>query len=263
MYNNPNYELGMYEAIPAETLKDIAEEPELTNRINMALLESSSHAINFYKWTATPSGFVVEGSKNFGLEAGNIAGIRVSFQEIKPLVDAVKNGDTEEVVRQQKHLAASIVHELTHLERDDGLGSQVQSEIASHISQFIFDTHTNEVFNKQLAYSLKRIEENRNEGEKQKPLSLYDKAQFAALLIIADKLAEHSDLIKSAIETDRDPHKIPTLGRLGTLIDDLEEKYLVEDVLPTIMKLDNAALLHMVQDIERRYNIQQDVTKME
>ena len=229
----------------------------------MALIESSKQATNFYKWNATPRGFVVEGSKNFGLEAGNIAGIRVSYEEIKPLVDAIKSGDTEEVVRQQKHLAASIVHELTHLERDDGLVSQVQTEIASHISQFIFDPRNNEVFNKQLAYSLKRIEENRSEEKKQKPLNLYDKAQFAALLIVADKLAEHSEIFKSALEADSDPHKIATLRSLGTLIGEPEQKYLVEDVLPTIMKLDNAELLQIVRDIESRYDIQQDVTKME
>lgn len=263
IYNNPDQELPVYEVIPTESWTDVANQPALIDRINVALIESSNQATNFYEWNTRPRGFVIEGSKNFGLEVGNIAGIRVSYEEIKPLIDVIKSGDTEGATREQKHLAASIVHELTHLERNVGFVSQVVTEIASHISQFIFDPHNNEVFNRQLAYSLRRIEGNRREGKKQKPLNLYDRARFAALLIVAGMLSEHSEIVKSALKKDTDPHKLTTLRSLGTLIGEPEQKYCVEEVLPTIMRLDNAELLQIIRDIESRYDIRQDVIEIE
>lgn len=93
-----------------------------------------------------PRGFLIEESKRFGMEVGNIHGIRVNFQIIKPLFEVIQKGDIKEIEKQKKYIASPIVHELTHQERDDGLRSTVKTEIASYITQFCFDPKENEIF---------------------------------------------------------------------------------------------------------------------
>jgi hypothetical protein len=260
--NNPDNILPLHEIIPAEDWNELISQPELINRVNNILMESFSQALNFYKWADAPKGFVIEQSKKFGLEAGNFAGIRISFPYIKPLFNAIKNNDQEKIKIDKKHITASIIHELTHCERDDGIISQVPAEIASHIAQFIFDPHDNEIFNEQIARSLEQIEKRLNSQENSNWLNLYDKDIYGALLIIAEKLAEQNQTIKSAIEADGDPYKISTLKILGTLIGESDQEYLKETILPAAMKLTGAELLQIIKDIESKNGAQQDAMEM-
>lgn len=262
IYNKSEELLYTYETIPQEAWKDLTKQPEIIEEVNKLLIETYNSAIHFYNWRYKPKGFVIEGSKHFGMEAGDIGGIRISYRELMPLIEAIKAKNKKEIDRQQKHLAASIVHELTHLERDDGLISQIKTEIASHIVQFIFNPKNNEIFNQQLEYSLNRIAENKTTKEQQNPLSLYEKAQYIALLIIADELAQYNKVFWKILENDEDPYKLNALKKLQELIDLEAEKYLKSQVLPRIMQMDSNKLMERFREIENKFGIQKSIIEI-
>ncbi len=203
-----------YRAIDMQEWKNLSQKQEVIEGVNNILIESYNSVLDFYNWNYQPKGFVIEGSEGFGMGAGKGAGIRIIYRKITPLIKAVEVGDIEEVKRQQKHIAASIVHELTHLEKDETM-SRVMTEIASHVIQFIFNPKDNEIFNDQLEFSLIRIAENRKpDGQKpkeQKPLNLYDKAQYIALLITTYELSNHSKVYHDILLNDQDPNKLEAL----------------------------------------------------
>lgn len=264
IYNNPERMIPIHEAIPQREWKDLSSKSEVIERVNSLLIESYNRVMDFYNWEYKPKGFVIEGSESFGMEAGTIAGVRVSYQEIAPLIKAIETGDEAGAEKQRKHIAASIVHELTHQERDDGLISQVKTEIASHVAQFVFDPKNNKIFNRQLEYSLSRVAENRNpkKEEKLKPLGLYDKAQYIALLIVANELADHSEAFYNVLQNDKDPHKLEALEKLQDSINAEDAQCLKTDVLPRIMRTDNDKLMEKLEEIEDRFGIQRSVVEI-
>jgi len=260
IHNNPKEVLPVYKAIDEQEWKELAQNPQLIEHINKVLIENYNSAMDFYYWQHTPRGFVIEGSKSFGMEAGNIAGIRISYQEIKPLIKAIEEKDQEEIKRQKKNIAASIVHELTHLERDDGLVTQVKTEVASHIAQFIFNPRDNEIFNQELKSSLNRIAENRDKEEKS--LHLYDKAQYIALLIVAYELSQYNQEYRDILLKDKDPHKLEALKKLQENIREEDEKYLRSEVLERIMQTSNDELMNRLKQIEKELDIQTSVVEL-
>ncbi len=266
IYNNPEKLIPVYKAISQQEWKDLTDKPEVIEKVGKLLIESYNSAINFYNWRDKPKGFVIEGSKNFGMQAGNIAGVRISYQEITPLIKAIETKDQEETEIQKKYIAASIVHELTHQEREDGLVSFVKTEIASHIVQFIFNPRDNEIFNKQIEYSLNRIAERRNseEAKEQKPIHLlYDKARYIALLIIANELTQHNEEYHDILQNDKDSHKLMALRKLQENISPENEKYLKSDVLQKIIQTNNDELVTNLIEIEELLGIQRSIIEIE
>ena len=265
IYNNPERMIPIHEAIPQREWKDLSSKPEVIERVNSLLIESYNRVMGFYNWEHKPKGFVIEGSESFGMEAGTDAGVRVNYQEIvAPLIKAIETGDEPSLEKQREYIAASIVHELTHQERDDGLLSQVKTEIASHVAQFIFDPKNNEIFNRQLEYSLSRVAENGNpkKEEKLKPLDLYSKAQYIALLIIANELADHSEAFYNILQNDKDPHKLEALKKMRDSINAEDERYLKTNILPRIMRTDNDKLMGELKEIEGRFGTQRSVVEV-
>jgi hypothetical protein len=260
VYRNPQ-EI-YYNPIPAGVWQDLVCTPDLVESVTLELVDTLTQAIKFYPWRYAPRGVTVEGGNRFGCAAGNFMGIRVTFEEISSLIEAVKKGSYEEIERWRIHLAASFVHELVHNERDDGLVSTVRTEIASTIVQYLFNPHGNVVFNLQLTRSLARLERIGADGEDNR-LDLYDRASYAALLIVVDHLAQVSEAVATAWELDTSPYRVDTLRRLDSLIGEPERRYLADQVIPEILAIGCQELLQRAQTIEERIGIGKDIIGIE
>jgi hypothetical protein len=173
------------------------------------------------------------------MESGSWLGIRISFDTIKPLLDALRSNDQEEIERRRIHIAASFAHEFTHRERDEVHGN-ARAEIASHINQFLISPRRNEIFRHQLDHGYKAIAKARETDEWGK-LDLYDKAQYAATLIILAELKGHS-AVAVALENDKDPQKLVTLAALPTLLEDKEWETVRTGIIESVMSQDNDRL---------------------
>ncbi len=258
------FQLPVYTNISKNDWKEFQADPKLLDRANAILMKCFNEAMNFYPWksTDTPRGLVMEGSKGFGFEGGNFLGIRGSIEEVRPLIAALRENDSVAIAKYQKHLTAVMVHEFTHNERDDGMMSVVDNEIASHIAQFIVDPHKNEIFDQQLSFALNRIEENRTQSDPQKPLSLYDKAQYFALLHITGGLAQRNTALRTTLQSDPDPHKLKTLRSLSVFIQPSDQEYLHRDFLPQIMKTRNEKLMQEAHDLETEHGITRSILEI-
>lgn len=242
--------------IPRDEWVALKSKPETMERASRVMVESYNQALEFYGWSEKPKGFVVEGSRGFGLEAGNVHGVRVSLQNISPLIKALESGDTAKVQRLRKHFTGEVIHEMTHNERDDGLISQVRTEIASHAAQLIFDPKDNVVYNRQLDESLGNIRKSRAGAAKP---GVYDKAQYAALLIVAERVAGNNPAFMDAVKADGDANKLGALARLPKLISADDERRLREDALPWVMKEDGVRLLESAREVEKRWGVRPGV----
>lgn len=233
--------------------REMEQRPDVIDKTTQLIMECFVEAQRFYPWDQHVDGISLEGKAPFGMEGGNVLGIRVSSADWEPLMLAVKNNDTNSIERLKKHLGASFAHERTHLERDDGLVSTVTTEIASHIAQYAFDPKDNTTFLGQLDRSLQNIEQRVNTSTQHQSLSLYDQASYAALVVIADSLNEHSNVLQLALKAEQDSHKIPFLKQISSLMSESDVVYLCEKVLPTIMKTDGKTLLEQAKQIEKKW----------
>lgn len=253
-------EIESRKPIPSQEWQKWNNKPEIIERANTTLLESYSAAIDFYPWKIRPPrGFVMEGIKYHGMEPSGPLGFTISYSEIEPLLKVIENKNEKELKEIKTHLAASFVHELTHEEREDGLGGGFKIEIGSHIAQFIFEPKNNEIFNQQLEDSLSKIEEIRIAKEKEEILGNYEKASYSALLIIADKLANYNEKCKEMLIQDKDPNKLNTLRKLRDFIEEKERKYLKDTVLPEIMRTECEELGEKAKEIEKKLGIAKSV----
>jgi hypothetical protein len=132
----------------------------------------------------------------------------------------------------------------------------VKSEIASHIIQFCFDPKENEIFNKELDQTLTKIEKTR---ETQEPLDLYDKAQYSALLLVAQKLSETSKSVRSILESDLDPAKINALKQLRENIGENEIQTMRQVLVKEFMEKDSDELLRMLSEAEEDLGIKDKI----
>jgi hypothetical protein len=232
------------------------ERSEVIERANTLLIETYNNALVFYPWYHAAKGMVIEGSKDFGMEQGNLLGIRISVEEVIAMLGSLENGKVHEIYVHQQHLAASFVHELTHLERDDGLRSTVNSEIASHIAQFAFAPKGNEIFNQQLARSLTSIAQDHDSKSGDQPSGrIYDKAQYAALLVIGDKIAHSNREYQALLSSDDDPNKLGALRQMSAYIRD-EDWECLKNGLKEIMNTTCENLFRTARDIEREFGVQ-------
>lgn len=253
---------GLADPFPSSRWGELREKKETIEKTNEILLRAYDAVKQVYSWEVLPKGFVIEGGQGFGMEKGNFMGIRISLGEVEDLIAGIEKNDEAIIHQNFVHIAASLAHEFTHLEREDGLTSQVSSEIASHIAQFVVEPKENTIFNDQLKYSLRRIVENRGDDNPAKPLNLYDKAQYVALAIVANELAAHNSDINTLIKDDLDPNKLQALQVLQTYIRKEDEDYLKTVVLPEVMKIDNKDLMDKFQQLENRWGVQESIISM-
>lgn len=127
-YNNPEQEASSYKEIPAQKWESLSSKPEIIEKVNVSLIQTYKRAMNFYDWKYKPKGFVIDGSKDSNIGAGNIAGIKIGYQKIEPLIKAIEQGDEKEAEKQQKQIADCLVYELTRIEKDEGMVSFVETE---------------------------------------------------------------------------------------------------------------------------------------
>jgi hypothetical protein len=242
IYNEINFK-----PVPMNQFLELSKKSDLFKEVNLRLEEAFVLAKNWRKWKHIPKGFLIEGSTNFGFEAGSFMGTRVSFNEIQGLIKSIEDRNTKEVERQQIFLASCFVHEHTHNEREE-ISSTTSTEIASHILQFAFEPKINHIFNHQLKYSLKKIENYIN-------LDLYDKAQYIALIIIVSELIKNNKLIEYSISNDESTYKTVCLGNIFRLISQSDKILLSEQIATMIMLKSNSELLEMYKNICLTYKI--------
>lgn len=182
-----NSENQTADSIKPDLWAELKAEPEIFERTNGILVRALDQARIFYPWNSKSvslaKGLIIESSGSWGMERGVDLGLRVSFEEhIAPLIKAIKAGDSESLIREQLHLTASIIHELTHRERDEVAGG-VQNEIMSHTAQYLFEPQSNTIFNQQINRSLLQIE--KGQLDTSIKLDSYDKATHAFLGVVA------------------------------------------------------------------------------
>jgi hypothetical protein len=182
----------------------------------------------------------------------------VSFPNIiKPIIDGIAEDDSEKLKKFLSLLGSGIVHELVHLERDDGLVSQVRSELASHVLQFLFDPPNNKILNDDMEKSLEKFAEARDDN--MKTVGIYETAHIAALSIIADRLAIQQPEFKQLLQRDTDPNKVTSLN---IMIDMFQNGEGLEDCtgfLAEIIELASDDLIRRVKKFEDNYGVQESI----
>lgn len=226
-----------------------ADKPQVVEKANKFLISALIDASNFYPWKSLPNGFVVVYQKGFGMEMGSSAGIRVGFDYIKGLFKAIELGNEESIQREINDVTASIVHEMTHLEREEDPSQHPRREIASHISQYIFNPRDNELFNEQLEETFNKIEKTRLPDTEIK-LDLYDQAQYITLMLIADEVSKVNSAVASMLNKDKDPNKLPTLRLLGSLLTDDDISHLKTNFLPNTIHVKGDELIGRFRETE-------------
>ena len=139
----------------------------------------------------TPSGFVIEGSTDFGMESGYIAlGIRVNGKvHVESLLKALESGNERKVQQILESIKAEFSHEITHririnndLESPYAIFSRdIKDEIAEHVIQFLHSPSRNLRFVRQLHDSIRKP----NKG-------FYNQAQVASLKVLFKKLSDNT-----------------------------------------------------------------------
>jgi len=237
---------------------DVKTTPEITQKVSQDLLGLLESVNNFYPWGSKTEGFIIVGHAGFGMNPGIGEGININYEEIKHLIKAYRDGDQQKIASEKVNLAAQMIHELTHVERDlagdDALTMGTgPEEIGPHIPQFLFDPKNNNVFNRQLKRALDELKTRRDEGRPKQSFG-YDWAQYTALLLTADKLAEEHPEIKKALEEDSDPSKIQGLKKVidlaGSIPEDKRKKISVQ-----FMKIANRQLLEQSKMVEDKLGI--------
>lgn len=233
----------------------------ILGRVGIDLLEMAEEVKKFYPWKSKTSkihGFVIVGKQWFGMNPGGPEGINVNFREILPLINAYKADDSEKVNAWKIHLAASLAHELTHVEHDligdDSLSYGTgPEEVGPHIPQFLYYPENNSLFNNQLKRALDDLKKERDEGKPKKQYG-YDWAQYVALLVTADKLTEEDTKIKGALEQDPDPSKIEGLKKIVDLARSIPEEKRKE-IAAQFMEMINARIIEKAKAIEDKLGI--------
>ncbi len=237
---------------------DVRTTPEITQKVNQDLLGLLENVNNFYPWGSKTEGFIIVGHAGFGMNPGIGEGININYEEIKYLINAYRNGDQQKIDEEKIHLAAQMIHELTHVERDlkgddaltFGTGPE---EIGPHIPQFLFDPENNYIFNRQLKRALDALKTRRDEGKPKESFG-YDWAQYTALLVTADKLAEENQEIKEALEEDSDSSKIECLKKIINLAGSIPKEKR-KKISFQFMEIANRQLLEQGRTIEDKLGI--------
>lgn len=233
---------------------DVRTTPEITQKVNRDLLNLLNSVNNFYPWCSKIKGFIIVGHAGFGMNPGHGEGMNINYEEIKHLIKSYREKNQEEIDSEKVHLAASMVHELTHLEHDsrgdDNLSFGAgREEIGPHIPQFLFDPENNHIFNRQLKRALDGLKSKRDLGEPKAPHG-YDWAQYTALFVTADRLAEENLEIKEVLEKDSDPSKIEGLKKVIDLAELVSEDRR-QDISAQFMEITNQQIIEhgkMVED---------------
>lgn len=237
---------------------DVRTTPEVTQKVNADLIEFSKQVHEFYPWNSKIEGFIIVGHVGFGMNPGIGEGMNINYEEIKHLIKAYRDGDQQKIDAEKVHLAAQMIHELTHLERDlkgddsltFGTGPE---EIGPHIPQFLFDPKNNHIFNRQLKRALDELKLKRDLGKPKESFG-YNWAQYTALLVTADKLAEENQEIKEALEKDSDPSKTEGLKRVIDLAGSIPERTR-KNISAQFMEVTNRQIIERGKTIEDKLGI--------
>lgn len=236
---------------------DVRTTPEITLKVSQDLLDLAERARGFYPWDSKIEGFVAVMNLSFGMNPGSGEGMNVNYLVLKRLISAYRENDQGKISEMKTHLAAGMVHELTHLEHDlrgddsrsTGAGPE---EIGPHIPQFLFDPKNNHFFNREKG-SLDRLKSARDEGQPQESFG-YDWAQYTALLVTADRLAEENPEIKDALEEDNHPSKIEGLKKVIDLAGEVSEQTR-KAIAASFMEITNAQIVERARTVEGKLGI--------
>lgn len=268
LYNNPNGAVPGQRAIQRDQWEQLQTQPEILKKLNAILIECLQKAEQWYQWKQQPPGFVIENpTRGWGMARGDAMGINVNVLELRHLAAIVQTNDPNKLKRQQTHLAASVVHEMVHRERNsaegdlDGMAQTIQGEIPSHVAQFLFAPETNMRFRSQLEVAYKNIAQRRESTEAEK-IGLYDKAQYSALIIVAEILSRSNARVADALRTDSDLHKLNALRQLPDLVDNEEASQLTQALMPEMLSEEGDALLARARTAERQLGVEQSVLDM-
>jgi hypothetical protein len=233
---DPAKSIPYHHALDSEEYEEVASSPELVSSINQILLEEYEKALGYYAWKHNPSGLVIEHSDAWGMESGAFTGVRISYKEISYLLKALRDNNPERIKKNTEHIGASLVHELTHREREEIMGNY-RNEIASHINQFLFNPE-NHILNNQFSKSLSNAETSDKTG-----LDNYDKASYISLTIIAEELAKISEAYKALRLQDQSALKVNSLRDLNEKLTPEDLDILKRNLIPKIMGMSNDELI--------------------
>lgn len=237
---------------------DVRTTPEITQQVSHDLLDILDRVDAFYPWQLETEGFIIAGHVGFGMNPGDGEGININYEHIKHLIEAYRSNDQKKISSIRTYLATEMVHERTHQEHesrgDDNMSFGAgPEEIGPHIPQFLFDPENNHIFNRQLKRALDELKSKRDLG-KPKVSHGYDWAQYTALLVAVDKLADENLEIKEVLEKDSDPSKIEGLKKVIDLAQFTSEQRRKE-ISAQFMELTCKQILERGKTIEEELGI--------
>ncbi|MBF0569648.1 MAG: hypothetical protein HQL18_02600, partial [Candidatus Omnitrophica bacterium] len=220
------------------------------------MARASVEARNYAPWVEDHEGspFVTGARIAMNSAANGGLGLNVGFDaHVKPLMEAIRNNDVDAVEKEKKHITASMVHEKTHEDRDEIMGSNSAGlETASHINQYLFDPKGNVIFNKQLRTALKNYFENVGKETKDPKFDpVYDVGMYRALLIVGFFLSLINPEYRKVFMEGNPQGFQPALEALiGRPMDAKEADFMKKVVVPVLSRKDSVALEDVVLAIQ-------------
>jgi len=209
--------------------------------ISGVLAACYAEAEKFYGWDEARArhGIVVDGSSQRGGRAGTIYGMHIDFHYL--FWDSSGNKKTITIER-LRYWTSGMVHEMTHHERNDVNRIEWQKEVATSITEFLFDPKGNIIHARQTSRNLDELKRYREAGSPQRvPLQalsrdgMYEIAQYAALLIIADSMSESNKGFRLALIADSDPNKLGALAQIRDMITKVDIAHIKKTRFPDLM----------------------------
>jgi hypothetical protein len=232
---------------PAEW-REVAAKPEVIDATNVTLLGAFQSAQSFIGRKDVIRGITIDGSKGFGMEAGDWDfGIRVSYQNrVQTLMEILENGSPQELADYRTFLVSEFVHELTHRYYQEGLcfGVHVPMETQAHAIQLLYEPRNNVVFNSHLRSTLRSAALAGGAAE----LEGYDKAQYLAVALFAARISQKNAMAADALADGLTDH---AFTRAQTLLTDNDVSYLQTDVRDEFLAITDDELtdeaIHLAQ----------------
>ena len=241
-------------------------------KVNQFLLSAYNNALQIYPWQYPQKGLLISGDWRFEMAVSNVPEhIIFSFDHaIRPIIDVIQTNDRDAIERFHIHISASIVHELTHIERNDEAGSvhDWEDEVISHAVEFLYDPKGNIFTKKQIVRILNRIKQRRDQpGTLEDDLDneekrIIDKTRYVSLLFIADFLAKNNSNLQSLLDQDTDPNKLNALRDLLQVLNTNDLNFLHTYVIEILMKLPRNQIEIAYKKISNKYSINQDAVKI-
>ena len=238
--------------LSARIFDAVYRDPSFMVEMDEFLLRAFVEAVKFYEWNSVPNGMVITGGPGdvtfvnvrATIAFGNDAlGVYVGRQLTEYLLWSANAGSLDGL---DKEVKALLVHELTHLHRNDC------GEIAAYAIMLLLDHKDNArmlrtVF-KEFVDSWIDKQERLDDHDAMKHERSYELQRYIGLMLAANELAKHNPGIRELFDSDTTENKLIAARYFFALIRESDvEKVVASGFVEALL---NHGIREMVQRIE-------------